>query len=709
MKKILALCISAMLMLTVLSACTPKVPPKEDKTEKKELLFLIDEGIAGKELMYAFRNDSAKLDVALDNIYEGIAPLMTKYKVSVLVYPMWHYKLEGYGGDASQGLNRISPQLKRTVDYFKVKDVDVYLELYSSGINTNQNGELGNLPYNRMRYSSPDTVKSLSMDLDVLEAIFAEYSNVAGIRFHELIGSHAHTDQNHGFKVNTDVIYETAALCKTYDRRLIWGDHMWDRVFTDSSFVWWEPVLNSVCDTLGDNLTIDFNNNSWSTSTAIGYGQTMANYRNGNKWGYSVQSWFWQEMDARTLHPVTSGPRWYDDTMFDMPAELMAAFTLETFRRGGSLVQYEPAFYFFNWGYPGARAEQNDNIGTYERDQDYSARLVLKRMTEMLLADDANAYPSMVPQDYYTDSETSLNNNLWEKKPKKYAQTTVGAIGSEIKFYDMYNSNPNQWYAMDSNRYREWVFDSSVTDAFGVDLNFRQIDDVLVVRSDGASKTATFYNHQSALLTHADNLVESNESGEFVTLTAVNLQRENTFSGDPDEIVVARQKDGKINLTAYKLEQRGDTLPKRQNFKYVEDAVQTAALAQKFGVISSESFVGLTGYRPQNGLYADNTKTLDDLLLISQAAGNIQIRGTVAGKPVDISVEFLGDITDVKSCDIDFDHIEELVILSSGNVYFLTYYREDGEFLFLQDDKLQVSIDTKKIFTRRWTSYYNML
>lgn len=123
------------------------------------------------------------------------------------------------------------------------------------------------------------------------------------------------------------------------------GRPSWFLAYTESGkYGMWLDHLRKACEILGDNITVNYSNNGWGGQQyALQYTYNMADFCNNNRWGYSVQSWWWQEKDAQLFpNGKTADTRWYSDAYFDMPAELMAAFTLETFRRGGDLVQYEP-------------------------------------------------------------------------------------------------------------------------------------------------------------------------------------------------------------------------------------------------------------------------------------------------------------------------------------------------------------------------------
>ena len=147
---------------------------------------------------------------------------------------------------------------------FAQKDIDVYLDIYASDNYTAQNGELGNLPLPKRRYGEPETIKGLNMDLDCFEDIFAKYPNVKGVRFHELIGTHDRRNDGHGFAIEFSLLPEIAQMLKDHERRLVWGDQSWDLCYTDAAgHGFWLDHLNEVCDILGSDLTINFNNNGW--------------------------------------------------------------------------------------------------------------------------------------------------------------------------------------------------------------------------------------------------------------------------------------------------------------------------------------------------------------------------------------------------------------------------------------------------------------
>lgn len=721
-----------MAMLFALSGCSdptpesgnvnPPVVPPTDSGTKKEVMFLIDEGLKGEELIAIYKDDLNALDQALGNIYKGIAPLQEKYDVSVLIYPTWLYKESGYGpGSAATGINRIDPALIHTFNYFKEKKIGVYLEMYSSGIYTAQNGELGNLPLVKRRYSQTETIKSLPLDLDCLEDIFTRYDIVKGVRFHELIGSNDQKDNGHGFAVNLDLTTEIAEVCKKYNRRLVWGDHDWSFAYTNpAKYGFWLTYLEKACDILGDNITINFNNNGWgSEMEALQYTCTMANFRNNSKWGYSIQSWWWQEKDAQSLPKWENGStRWYADAYLDMPVELMAAFSLETFRRGGSMIQFEPPFYLFNYFSPSVTP--GNRVGQYEQTADYSGKLYLKRLVNILLDYDKNpaAYPSMNPAEYYVDNRMQMMDNKWSVKPKTYNQTTLGVLGDQTKFYDTYISNRGKWYNNDENRYRDWVLSGNVMDAIRVKVDFRLIDELLVLKSKNGKPVAEFYNNMSTYYTECDNLASNTSDGTFVSLTTLNLKqnyegKDNVFFGDPDEVVVARSNGSRITFTVYEKRYSNNGTATRQNFTFAEEPSLTAQVNAEFGSIASTDFIQLLGMRTRNILYKDNTRPIDNLLAATKAAnGKVQIKGKMQGSvaPIDITKTVDVDpstIRDIKCMDANSDYVDEAAFLLNDDsiVFYECNVKGNNDFT-LQSTLPKAGVNARKIVATRWTTYY---
>ena len=263
---------------TVLVSFSMLVSQPRPYQGKVTLIFEIDEGESGKELISKYKDNFTQLDAALTNIYDGIQPLLAKYAIAVLIDPALQYNASGYDGkDPSVGLNRLSPQFLHAMDFFENHDIPVYLDIYSSDIRTEQNGELGNLPAVPLHYGDAMTQPGLSVDIEALAALKAAYpSTFAGIRFHELIGTNqiGLSDQkngklasSHGFIVQGDVVEGIIDTCALTGLNLVWSDHDWNLIpqnTNDPSYAEFQQWLDYAVGKLGHGqLTIDDANNGW--------------------------------------------------------------------------------------------------------------------------------------------------------------------------------------------------------------------------------------------------------------------------------------------------------------------------------------------------------------------------------------------------------------------------------------------------------------
>ena len=661
---------------------------------KKELVFLIDEGMRGTELTGKYSNDTTSLKLALDNIYDGLKQFQSEYDVSVLIYPTWSYSADGFPGrgDVQEGMNRIHTSLHQTIQYFGEKGIGTYLELYSSGIYTNQNGELGNLPLVNRYYGKDEPVKSLSVDLDCLEALFRNYKELKGVRFHELIGSNDRRDDGHGFAADFELPVQTAQLCQKYNKRLIWSDHSWDLAFNETSYSTpddykiWLTTLNKVCDILADKITIVFANNGWGGEyQSLTYGRTMAGYRNNNRWGYSVQSWWWQEIDARALPrwgaECGGGHRWYSTAMIDMPIELMAAFSIKAFQLGADLVQLEPAYYFFHSNVP---------------------KQTLTRYADYLLnaGKSPEDYPSMDPVDYYTTDIPWLLDNSWVDKPPKYNQTTLVMPGSKTVSYDTYNSNPSVWYQSHSRQYPQDVFSGNIIDAVRIDFLFNQIDEILVVKKEGGKLVTNFYNSEGVLMASDSEIAATNNNGEFAGICALNLWQHyegcrTDAYGDTDEIVVARKKNGNIHFTVY---------TKESGLSYKENGELTANINLRFPAVSEEQFICMLGLRKESVLFEDNTKSQDCLLIALKDKAGVLLQGDKTKKLLPIEHH---SILDIKCADVDMDWQDEVILLTkhSGLIWY-KLNTEKPVFNAISGVNIHSVGNNRMLLPLRWSTYF---
>ena len=161
-------------MLTaILVSCTCSGVMWAGTTPLPRLIFEIGEGFENS-LVSSTRSRNkldnfTVLDAQLANINAALDPLTTAYNVDVLIYPCHMYNATAPGA-LSDPLKRISPGLLHLFDYFESLDkIGVFLEVYSSGIMTQQVGpRMGTLPptplYNAT--SRPGYI-GLSIDVEV--------------------------------------------------------------------------------------------------------------------------------------------------------------------------------------------------------------------------------------------------------------------------------------------------------------------------------------------------------------------------------------------------------------------------------------------------------------------------------------------------------------------------------------------------------------
>ena len=107
-------------------------------------MFEVGEGFRNS-LVVSTRSQTAAgnfsvLDDQLDNIYEALLPLSTRYRVDVLLYPCHLYNLTAQGAETPP-LHRFHPGLLHFMDFFETRGaISVFLEAYSSGIHSQQWG-----------------------------------------------------------------------------------------------------------------------------------------------------------------------------------------------------------------------------------------------------------------------------------------------------------------------------------------------------------------------------------------------------------------------------------------------------------------------------------------------------------------------------------------------------------------------------------------
>lgn len=697
--RFLSLCMGAAFLLPM-AACQPKTPKPEPKPETPILLFEIDEGLRNRELLGIYANDYTGLHDALDNIFEATAPLKEKYDVRYLLYCHYQYKETGFGnGDPAQPLNRVAPVLQECLSYMQEKGEKAYLEQYSSGVFSHQCGSAPitpSIPAVPVHYGDAEKTYGISMDAEALGALAETYESFAGIRFHELVGS----DEKAELEISTAAIKAAVDMCKGNGLQLVWGDHSWDTIYTSPTVDEWKARIGYAVEVLGESLILNYSNNSWDAVKSLKMNPMLRETEyTGASFGYSVQAWFWQENDVASLNTAQK-PKWYTAAYQDMPVELMAAFTLCGVNRGARLIQFEPTNYFFNYYLTGNHLLDDSFT---EHGADYTGRITLARFIDLVMNEDAAIAND--PMSFYTSSESSLDLNREEDPPKKYNQTTVGVLGEGNAFFDVYNNDKTKLHRADDNRFLDGLFEGELIGVSRINLTFGCRDELLVLRKNATGVVADFYYYNSCLLRSDDSLFAANERGDVVDFTCANLLSEkvSTLEGDPDEIVITRNKNGVLSYEIYKAESVSDSghlWPFR--YKYV-------------GLLEDEGATGRAlGYRFRNALKADETRVADCIAYFT--ANNDKLGIKLAYKmgtqtiSLDTELSAGGEIIDYTTADVNLDSEDDIVVLvkrADGTHEVKAYVRSGTQFRESTSFSAQVGAGVERLFSMRTATYYN--
>jgi len=570
MKKLLIIFLIINLIFIMVGCTKNKETPKVEKEDKPTLLFEVDEGLGMNELTTYFDNGSYSQNVAIYNIIDGLAPLSDKYHLAVLIYPQWHYYENGYNGqDPSKPLNRISDNLKHVIEVFGENDIDVYLELISSGIVTSQNGEVIVDNYAKpcppVHYGDSKKYYGISMDMECLIALASEYSNVKGVRFHEMIGTHdiGLAGNNHGTTFSKELVEEVFKGIRDSGLDLVWGDHSWNLVadknlVLDDKHAFWKEWLDLAIEIIGsDKITLNWSNNGWPVSQYITDTFHFKNYSN-TTYGESVQSWFWQELDCGTMqwNPNDTGftTKWYSYANCDMPVELIAAFTLRAFSNGAKLVQYEHPQYFFNF-FEVSGGKSTTYTGTTDGVQDYSVKLRTKRLISMLLGE--NSYsPEIDLTKYFANTNSNINSyKTSNSNCKRYYQNSIFMLTDDsYDVYDKYNSEINKWYHNNEDRLLSGEYED-VEFATRMNITFSATEERLILKKSNQGYSGYFYNHYNGLLATDEITFNDNSNGKVVDVIPLNLISKyvDGLDGDPDELIIVRDNGVRLNLEYYEV------------------------------------------------------------------------------------------------------------------------------------------------------------
>ncbi|MGN1098763.1 MAG: hypothetical protein ACI4S9_00330 [Christensenellales bacterium] len=723
MKKYLVLIFTVLLSFCFVG-CNEPAEPVDDET-KPTLIFQIDEGIRNLELLGQYSDNFGELDAAVDRITAACSPLKEKYDIVYHIYAHYHYRTVGFGGDATQPENRLSAVLKHFMNYMSEKGEQVLIEAYSSGVGTHQTGDLDTLPTVPVYYGDAVKIAGFTMDVDCIDWIAKTYPSFYGVRFHELIGSNdlggmiqSGNEYARGFKVNATAIEAVIDTMKANGKKLVWGDHSWDKIYSNSDTDFWLDLVNYGIRKIGENLVINSSNNC--------SGDTVKNLSmkpylkaadiKGASIGFSVQTWLWQEADTTSYSGYLGLTKWYVGAYMDMPVELMAASSLKAIENGASVIQYEPTEYFFNARPTHVNAKETYG-GFTENGADYSPRVTLKYFIDLMTEEDTDKLPSMDPLDYYTSGDSKLAENLENNPPDKFFKTTLGVLGEEKSYFDTYNYAPDVIFNRNENRFLSEIFDGAVK-AERINLTFGGVDEFVVLKNGNGNLVGDFYYHNSVNLGVDGNIFADNENGRVIDFVSANLIREyvNNLDNDPDELILAREKDGIVKFEVYRASD--SAVQNVWAFRFEKAENSDSVLTEYLGMTetSASGFIALSSYRFRNVLHSDSTRSYDSIAVLTRdkdaLSGRYLLKNSTdtegETKTLGLSAAIDGEIIDVASGDLNQDRIDEIILLvgRDGKYYIETLtVGSDG---FAYDDTYSFGLDGSAdvIFTLRHGTYY---
>ena len=719
MKKIILFILSAALFLS----CAGCAPGKEGggEAEEKTLVFQVDEGVGGYEYIAGYGYSRERLDSVLEYTVEALAPLKEKYRVAVQIYPTHYYKEEGWGKDPSVPINRFSDDFLYAMEFFEKNGFYVYLEMMSSGIYTNQNGELANLPIVDINCGSgqPERrVKGISMDLEAMKALKKEFPDTfEGIRFHELIGTnqlgmrgdpHAYIVYEEDVRAIIDAVAESGL-------RLIFSDHAWESMYEASTKLYWEDVGNYAADKLGEDCIFVWANNSVNAMPALNLDMMMqvADSFPKAQYGLSDQNWF-QTAVMIAMNDLTNE---YPES--DMPVELTAGFALRAFERGASLVQFEPAYQFFNYyrniyiaGQLGIGAGSEafgefveNKLGdptAYEQMADFSPRQELYRLVDYLL-EGADTFNDI--ENFFDADVGKISGNSESNPPVMYTQSTIGTYGGgSTRYYDKYVNNKQLWLRQDEHRLGDWFMNEGTMQIERFAMTYNNNDSLFSAREENGNIVAYVHNIRNSQVIRDENIFANNEDGNFLAFATANIIPEavTNCNVDTDEVIVLREKNGMINFSMYKLKNNGTynaSLPNvwKSAFLQVEDSLVEIYIRNLFGrtEFSSTGFLSMHGVRNRNCVdRSTKIRPTEGLVMVYRDGADTVVLGKrdLGSGYFEHKIDAGGEIIAVTTGDVDMDSglNDELIIEtrngSSTALRFAKFDEEDVNFLDEQID-----------------------
>jgi hypothetical protein len=524
---------------------------------KQELIFLIDEGLPGGLLLRSAEDKAARRE-KVGAILDALRPLTSAYRVSLLVYPTHHYD-----SNASTPEKRVKAPLRELFEQLAEpanQDFGLWLEAYSSGIQSNQSGEVAALKPAPLHPNDAMGRTGWAMDVETIAALKKAYpSTFRGIRFHEILGSHAawiHSDHARRFSPEESVIHASIELCKHTGLELLWGESVWLQSVSrrvnslefdpgDPPFYLAKPFSDWIArasDQLGPNLTFNTANNNFHPGPSLGYWtaqvtsspngkarpirkwmryqQTLPRFpltdRGASHWGVSVQSWLWPEL----INSLVGC--YFPNAESNAPSSSIIAQSIDALERGAKIIQFEPSWYFFREAASGADRRSFDDRSP----DDHRARVTLQDLIAALLYQE----PAPAMKDLYDADLQRLCENDQQAPPKLPWSFTAVMVPTQ--------GRPTAATAGPGVS-RRLLFDHAWwNDSFDqlgrIDLDGDGTDEFFGVRPVDEGAEVVFFNVVGGVI---DRLKVPEPKAHWGRIQSANLHAKVIGAGDPDELV----------------------------------------------------------------------------------------------------------------------------------------------------------------------------
>lgn len=642
------------------------------------LLFEIDEGFS-TSLLARHANDLPALDRRLTSIHRALAPLTRRYEVGVLIYPTFMYESQGRSTGGASPIERVRPALRHTLAFLRTRRaqgrVGVYLEAYSSGVATQQSGELARRPRPSLTGGPTDRGRpGLSMDLRALAALRAAYPDVLdGIRFHEVYGSDivfrvSPTEAVRGFALDEQVVRGCVDLCRRTGMRLLWSDSCWlmksPPTTGEPSYVYsarhrpyveaepYRSLQHYAEARLGERVCFAWANNNYHFTPNLEFiGAKIRASRPGvarpvpswllfdmpfrrfplrgrprARWGMSIQSWFWHELTN------TVNGRYFPLGEMACPPEVLGAYVRKGLREGASVLQFEPSWYFFAEAPPYPWMP-----GPARPEGELAERPALRYLRNLLLAPDGPDAPPDRLDALFDRDQQRFHENDAASPPRMFASSTLAVLPRPpygprcaVACLQFLSTGP-RWRRLNASRLPDYLFAGPLARARRIEVDGDGVDELLAVRNDGHASVLAAYGDR---LADDHSLAASVDGARFAGLTTANLVPRAVGAGDPDEIVVARRRpDGAVSLRVYR---RASGQAGAIGFTPLDDAESGATLDPfvSASALRAGAFAGIVGLRAAPLLHADGTRPPDRLAVLTRSAAGASASVRMDGRTV---------------------------------------------------------------------------